>query len=60
MEEKQCYKEEFAELLRMMDVIVKQNNILIKQNFELVEANEKNMNIILNKLDKMHGSLRVL
>ena len=23
MEEKQCYKEEFAELLRMMDVIVK-------------------------------------
>ncbi|EUC51794.1 hypothetical protein [Mogibacterium timidum] len=60
MEEKQCYKEEFAELLRMMDVIVKQNNILIKQNFELVEANEKNRNIILNKLDKMHGSLRVL
>lgn len=60
MEEKQCYKEEFAELLRMMDVIVKQNNILIKQNFEIVEANEKNRNIILNKLDKMHGSLRVL
>ena len=60
MEEKQCYKEEFAELLRMMDVIVKQNNILIKQNFELVEANEKNRDIILNKLDKMHGSLRVL
>ena len=60
MEEKRCYKEEFAELLRMMDVIVKQNNILIKQNFELVEANEKNRNIILNKLDKMHGSLRVL
>lgn len=60
MEEKQCYKEEFAELLRMMDVIVKQNNILIKQNFELVEANEKNRNLILNKLDKMHGSLRVL
>lgn len=60
MEEKQCYKEEFAELLRMMDVIVKQNNILIKQNFELLEANEKNRNIILNKLDKMHGSLRVL
>lgn len=60
MEKKQCYKEEFAELLRMMDVIVKQNNILIKQNFELVEANEKNRNIILNKLDKMHGSLRVL
>lgn len=60
MEEKQCYKEEFAELLRMMDVIVKQNNILIKQNFELVEANEKNRNIILNKLDKMHESLRVL
>ncbi len=60
MGEKQCYKEEFAELLRMMDVIVKQNNILIKQNFELVEANEKNRNIILNKLDKMHGSLRVL
>lgn len=60
MEEKQCYKEEFAELLRMMDVIVKQNNILIKQNFELAEANEKNRNIILNKLDKMHGSLRVL
>ena len=60
MEEKQCYKEEFAELLRMMDVIVKQNNILIKQNFELVEANEKNRNIILNKLDKLHGSLRVL
>lgn len=60
MEEKQCYKEEFAELLRMMDVIVKQNNILIKENFELVEANEKNRNIILNKLDKMHGSLRVL
>lgn len=60
MEEKQRYKEEFAELLRMMDVIVKQNNILIKQNFELVEANEKNRNIILNKLDKMHGSLRVL
>ena len=60
MEEKQCYKEEFAELLRMMDVIVKQNNILIKQNFELVEANEKNRNIILNKLDKMHGSLRML
>ena len=60
MEEKQCYKEEFAELLRMMDVIVKQNNILIKQNFELVEANEKNRNIILNKLDNMHGSLRVL
>lgn len=60
MEEKQCYKEEFAELLRMMDVIVKQNNILIKQNFELVETNEKNRDIILNKLDKMHGSLRVL
>ena len=60
MEEKQCYKEEFAELLRMMDVIVKQNNILIKQNIELVEANEKNRDIILNKLDKMHGSLRVL
>ena len=60
MGEKQCYKEEFAELLRMMDVIVKQNNILIKQNFELVEANEKNRNIIINKLDKMHGSLRVL
>lgn len=60
MEGKQCYKEEFAELLRMMDVIVKQNNILIKQNFELVEANEKNRDIILNKLDKMHGSLRVL
>ena len=60
MEEKQCYKEEFAELLRMMDVIVKQNNILIKQNFELAEANEKNRDIILNKLDKMHGSLRVL
>lgn len=60
MGEKQCYKEEFAELLRMMDVIVKQNNILIKQNFELVEANEKNRDIILNKLDKMHGSLRVL
>ena len=60
MEEKQCYKEEFAELLRMMDVLVKQNNILIKQNFELAEANEKNRNIILNKLDKMHGSLRVL
>lgn len=60
MEEKQCYKEEFDELLRMMDVIVKQNNILIKQNFELVEANEKNRDIILNKLDKMHGSLRVL
>lgn len=60
MEKKQCYKEEFAELLRMMDVIVKQNNILIKQNFELVEANEKNRDIILNKLDKMHGSLRVL
>lgn len=60
MEEKQCYKEEFAELLRMMDVIVKQNNILIKQNFDLVEANEKNRDIILNKLDKMHGSLRVL
>ena len=60
MEEKQCYKEAFAELLRMMDVIVKQNNILIKQNFELVEANEKNRDIILNKLDKMHGSLRVL
>ena len=60
MEEKQCYKEEFAELLRMMDVIVKQNNILIKQNFELVEANEKNRDLILNKLDKMHGSLRVL
>ena len=37
MGEKQCYKEEFAELLRMMDVLVKQNNILIKQNFELVE-----------------------
>lgn len=60
MGEKQCYKEEFAELLRMMDVIVKQNNILIKQNFELVEANEKNRDLILNKLDKMHGSLRVL
>ena len=60
MGEKQCYKEEFAELLRMMDVIVKQNNILIKQNFELVEANEKNRDIILNKLDKMHVSLRVL